>query len=71
MQAAALAAARRGEAAARRRREGVNEAAADAVRGTVGHMLRVLMDNLETKSRSYKNKVSTVLALLEAAQCHR
>ena len=57
MQAAALAAARRGEAAERRQQEGVNEAAADAVRGAVGHMLRVLMENLETKSRTYKNKV--------------
>ena len=56
MQAAALGAARRGEAAARRQEEGVNEAAADAVRGAVGHMLRVLMENLETKSRTYKNK---------------
>lgn len=57
MQAAALAAARRGEAQVRRQQEGVNEAAADAVRGAVGHMLRVLMENLETKSRTYKNKV--------------
>ena len=44
---------------ARRQQEGVNEAAADAVRGAVGHMLRVLMENLETKSRTYKNKVCT------------
>ncbi len=61
LQAAALAAARRGEAAERRQQEGVNEAAADAVRGAVGHMLRVLMENLETKSRTYKNKVCASL----------
>ena len=42
---------------ARRQQDGINEAAADAVRGAVGHMLRVLMENLETKSRTYKNKV--------------
>ena len=62
VQAAALAAARRGEAAARRQQEGVNEAAADAVRGAVGHMLRVLMENLETKSRTYKSKVCCAAA---------
>lgn len=50
-----------GEAAERRQQEGVNEAAADAVRGAVGHMLRVLMENLETKSRTYKNKVCASL----------
>lgn len=27
------------------------------MRGAVGHMLRVLLDNLETKSKTYKNKV--------------
>ncbi len=56
-QAAALAAARRGEAADRRRRIGIDEATATAVQGAVGHMLRVLLDNLETKARTYKNKV--------------
>ena len=68
MQAAALAAARRGEAAARRQQEGVNEAAADAVRGAVGHMLRVLMENLETKSRTYKSKVSPCCRLRTSAR---
>ena len=48
--------------AVRRQQEGVNEAAADAVRGAVGHMLRVLMENLETKSRTYKNKVCNASA---------
>lgn len=52
-----MAAARRGEAADRRRREGIDEATATAVQGAVGHMLRVLLDNLETKARTYKNKV--------------
>ena len=72
MQAAALAAARRGEAVARRQQEGVNEAAADAVKGAVGHMLHVLMENLEIKSHTYKNKVCTALtALVESPQCHK
>lgn len=56
-QAAALAAARRGDAAERRGAEGIDEATAVAVQGAVGHMLRVLLDNLETKARTYKNKV--------------
>jgi len=66
MQAAALAAARRGEAQVRRQQEGVNEVAADAVRGAVGHMLRVLMENLETKSRTYKNKVCIAHSLMRS-----
>ena len=37
--------------------EGIDEAAAGAVRGAVAHMLRVLLDNLETKARTYKSKV--------------
>ena len=49
---------------ARRQQDGINEAAADAVRGAVGHMLRVLMENLETKSRTYKNKVCNANPLL-------
>ena len=52
-----LAAARRGEAAVRRRAAGMSETTATAVRGSVGHMLRVLLDNLDTKSRTYKSKV--------------
>ncbi|BDA42170.1 Exocyst complex component EXO70A1 [Coccomyxa sp. Obi] len=63
-EAAALAAARRGEAADRRRREGINEATATAVQGAVGHMLRVLLDNLETKARTYKNKALAALFLM-------
>ena len=50
---------------ARRQQDGINEAAADAVRGAVGHMLRVLMENLETKSRTYKNKVCNASPLLQ------
>lgn len=34
-----------------------------AVQGAVGHMLRVLLDNLETKARTYKNKVSPLVHL--------
>ena len=34
-----------------------------AVQGAVGHMLRVLLDNLETKARTYKNKVDPLLHL--------
>lgn len=41
----------------RRRNGGIDEATATAVQGAVGHMLRVLLDNLETKARTYKNKV--------------
>ncbi len=56
---------------ARRQQDGINEAAADAVRGAVGHMLRVLMENLETKSRTYKNKVcnASPLPQLSCALC--
>ena len=41
----------------RRLNGGIDEATATAVQGAVGHMLRVLLDNLETKARTYKNKV--------------
>jgi exocyst complex protein 7 len=60
-QAAALAAARRGDVQQRRRTEGVDDTTAAAVRGAVGHMLRVLLDNLETKAKAYKNKVGVLL----------
>jgi exocyst complex protein 7 len=63
-EAAALAAARRGEAAARRRRGGMREDTAAAVRGSVAHMLRVLLDNLDTKSHTYKAKALAALFLM-------
>ncbi|KAK9901547.1 hypothetical protein WJX75_001553 [Coccomyxa subellipsoidea] len=63
-EAAALSAARRGEALERRLNGGIDEATATAVQGAVGHMLRVLLDNLETKARTYKNKALAALFLM-------
>ncbi|EIE20659.1 Exo70 exocyst complex subunit [Coccomyxa subellipsoidea C-169] len=63
-EAAALSAARRGEALERRRSEGMDEGVMTAVQGAVGHMLRVLLDNLETKARTYKNKALAALFLM-------
>lgn len=47
----------------------MDEGVMTAVQGAVGHMLRVLLDNLETKARTYKNKVDPLLHLAGFFAC--